>query len=214
MDLPLLILAGIPRGVYLRHKDFTPEVAGWKVIPVNSHTEHTDLSNSWEEVQQIANNSNSSAHIFAFHAWIQGRERFKRDVYARHRLVWLEKQMLTNYGESVFNEELQRLANFETEWCSRIRPNAPNESLILPESTFSPNKVFRDIWKRAQYVGIKHDNLDSIEALLNSFRQDHMKNDVWIDRREFKDTCIAVKVVMFYAHILSVFPNITKYFIR
>jgi hypothetical protein len=184
MDLPLLILAGIPRGVYIRHKDFTPEVAGWNLIMVNSRSERADLSNSWEEVQELANNAVISAHIFSFHTSIEGRERFEKDVYSRHRLVWLEKEMLSYYGNPEFNEELQRLANFESEWCSRVRPNAPNECLILPESTFSPNKAFRDTWKRSQRVRINFDNLDSIESLLNSFRQDHMKNDTWLDRRE------------------------------
>ena len=70
---------------------------------INSRSKRPDLSNSWEEVFREADLAEEGAHIFAFHSYEEGGDRFEEAVYARHRLIWLEKDLLQQYGSSRFN---------------------------------------------------------------------------------------------------------------
>jgi len=185
MESPLLILAGIPWAVFTRHRDFRLELPGWRVVTVKSRSSRTaTLSKSWDGVLVEANLADYGAHIFAFHACIDERERFERDVYARHRLVWLEKRLLSVYGETAFQSEMQRLADFEMTWRARVRPCSVREALVLPESSFSTNEAMAQVWERAQRVSTTHGDIESIEALFNHFRQLHHKSGCWQDRKE------------------------------
>jgi hypothetical protein len=181
---PLLILAGIPRGIYLRQKDFSPQADGWDIVTVVSRSEHADVSKSWTTVVHTADEASDGAHIFAFHSLEQDRPRFNRTISSRHRLIWLDKTLLAEYGQPNFNYTLQRLVDFEMQWRNLVRPNSVGEPLVLPEPSFSTEGKYKGVWHRAQWVTTTSDTLTVVGELVSSFQSHYGKAGKWIDERE------------------------------
>ncbi len=55
-------------------------------------------------------------HILAFHWQEDERSTFVPDIYARHRLVWLDRSALASYGRKEFMDYLNKVVSFEESW--------------------------------------------------------------------------------------------------
>ena len=181
--MPLSFLTGIPQPLGLRYRSFSPSIPGWQVVVVPSPQKEISITQSWLDVLQRADSADEAgAHILAFHSRIQDRDKFERDIYGRHRLVWLDSQRVGSYGTEQFTEYIRNLLDFEGRWREAVRPSNPRDALILPEPSFEPDGAFRDVWKRAQRLASGRDFLERVSALLSSFRDRHYSNGVWQDR--------------------------------
>lgn len=180
-----LILAGISQGVVQRHKGYRPELDGWDLVLCHSRKAKSDLWSCWGEVLTLARESpDSGAHIFAFHNVASERREFERDIYARHRLIWLDQSSLAFYGTDRFTDTLQELARFEEEWRARLRPEDVRSALMLPEITFETVSNLDALWKRAQKVRRGRDDILKVRKLMEHFRTDHYRKGLWNDRRQ------------------------------
>lgn len=179
-----LILAGVPRGVFLRNKSFQVAVPGWKVVWVKSKSDRVDVTNSWADVVAAADETEDGAHILAFHSNQDSRAQFEDDIYARHRLIWLDKALLREYGSQSFNEALIHIAGFERDWREHIRPAHHGDPMILPESAFRPFGGFDDTWIRVQRVRDGWDDLTKLRTRLDRFTARHRILDGWFDSRD------------------------------
>lgn len=184
--MPRLIVAGISQGVVQRHKGvYRPELDGWEVIFCHSMKFKSDLGSCWGEVLTLANQSPSSGtHIFAFNYIEDERPKFKRDIYARHRLIWLDQSSLAFYGTDRFTDTLRERTRFEEEWRATLRPEDVRSALMLPETTFEANSNLDALWKRAQNVRRGRDDILQVGKLMEHFRTYHYRRGLWIDRRQ------------------------------
>ena len=180
-----LIVAGISQGVVQRHKGaYQPELDGWEVILCHSMKFKSDLRSCWSDVLTLANQAPiGGTHIFAFHYQESARPDFERDVYARHRLIWLQQSSLADYGTERFTNTLREVARFEEEWRASLRPEDVRAALILPEKTFEARPNVDALWKRAQKVRRGSDDVLRVSKLMERFRTEHYLKGCWIDLR-------------------------------
>ncbi len=180
-----LIVAGVPQGVYRRNKGYSPTIAGWELqfCPSKDHS-RANLQGSLARLQQMADEADEpGAHILAFH-WIEDeRGELTRQFHARHRICWLETQLLRVYGQDAFTEHIARLAAFEDEWRSEIRPMDVKAPLMLPERCFVASGPVSDLWHRAQVVSISRDKIPAVRKLAERFTNTHSRSSHWIDER-------------------------------
>ncbi len=182
--MPLMIVAGMPQPVLIRSKGFCPSIPGWDVYLAYSRGRKADLQSCWKGVRSVADAApNDGVHIFAYHHIESERGKFERTVYARHRLVWLERSTLALFGCDEFTGLLSQLACFESIWREQVRPRGTGSALVLPECTFSPSRRFEGIWRRAHRVRIGHDSTQRIAAEIRLFKSHHFLKGAWVDRR-------------------------------
>ena len=180
--MPLSFLAGIPKPIGLRYRGYSPSIPGWQVVVVPSPLKEVSVTQSWSDVLQRADSADEAgAHILAFHSRIQDREKYERDIYGRHRLVWLDSQRLGSYGTEQFTEYIRNLLDFEGWWREAVRPSNYRDALVLPEPSFEPDGALKDVWKRAQRLVTGRDHLESVSALIGNFRDRHYSDGVWQD---------------------------------
>ncbi len=184
---PLLILAGVPRPVFNRHRLYSPALKGWEiaVFPAQ-HRRSADLRTCWSDVMSAADGANEEGvHILAFHFSVDQHSRFESELRDRHRLIWMDRQSLTSYGTDSFTQTLQTRADFEMRWRCELRPRSARSGLVLPESSFTPVAAAK-IWQRVRRVTATHDDVGTIAALTRHFRQRHWKRRLWRDARDLE----------------------------
>ena len=178
-----LIIAGVPQSVYLRNKTFQPEVLGWHVRLCNSRDGRASIRGSLAELLRMADESDDEgSHILAFHSREEERGELFEKFSGFHRLCWLEKALLGTYGQPEFNESIRRLADFELSWRSELRPKDVKAALVLPQSSFVPDREVKDLWHRAQTVSTRKDEIAAVVRLNQLFQSVHWKGTHWLDR--------------------------------
>lgn len=144
----------------------------------------------WSNVLRIADeSSHDGAHIVAVHNVASQRPLFETDVFARHRLLWIDQEeMFKCYGTAAFTTILEEKIDFEERWRAELRPTI-DKPLMLPHSVFKAKGRPSAIWERAQNVRIGFDDMDDINSLIQHFRKRyHTKEGYWVDEegRRFK----------------------------
>ena len=181
--MPISLLAGVPKPIGQRHRGYLPSISGWQVIVVPSPAKEVSVNPSWDAILQHADSADEAgAHILAFHSKIPDRGKFEKSVYGRHRLVWLDSQLLNLYGSVQFTQHIQDILDFEDQWRELIRPSNTRHALILPEPSFQPDSALSTAWSRVQRLVREKDSLERVSAQINAFRRRHYSNSVWQDR--------------------------------
>ena len=186
--LPLLILAGVPYDSWDYHKPrFRPSFEGWavRIIPSQNrkHGKRDDLSKCWKHVLVEADRaSEHGVHILAFHWREDERSTFVSDIYARHRLVWLDRSSLRSYGRKEFLDYLNKVVSFEESWRRELRPRDVRGAPILPETSFTTSGQHRQMWRRCDRVGIEVDDVEEVSKLITGFRQRHYARGLCTDQ--------------------------------
>jgi len=103
-------------------------------------------------------------HVFAFHKKESARPQLRRVFGDFQRIIWLGTSQLQIYGEKPFDDEIQKLLEFEERWRSRLRPNSHRDVLILPETSFSPKKPFDALWRRNRDICLTVDEINRLET--------------------------------------------------
>jgi len=177
-----LIIAGIGQGAATMHKTYSLDIPGWEVTFCHSMKFKTDLVTCWKDVMRHANElRHGGAHIFAFHNVHSMRKDFESHVYARHRMVWLDPNLIRDYGTSLFTDAVRRLVEFEELWRNIVRPRDTRSPLVLPEAVFEASPRVRHVWRLAQKVQHDDDRTAEVTQLLQSFRQEHYLKRYWRD---------------------------------
>ncbi len=178
------IICGIPIGVYMRSKSYAPTISDWEFKIFSAHG---NIATNWTDVLQCAEMTTEDAvHIFAYEQNKKIRETCERDISGKHRLVWLEGSVLKHFATHEFDEAMTELCEFEREWRNQIRPADQRHPLILPEGSFETDRAHGQMWRRAQTVNRAHDDIFTIEKLIQSFRRTYRitesKKTGWLDR--------------------------------
>ena len=185
---PLLIVAGVPQGLMVRYKGYELKLDGWNVRVLPSRTSSSaNLKSCWADVIRMAHDADlDGAHILAYHPRQSDRPFFQRDIGTRHRLGWLDKDVINTYGTDTFGEIIERLSNFEQKWRKALRPRGVNSPLMLPESSFVPITC-GEMWKRVRRISVGHDDMTKVQRLVEEFRRRHYRRGVWCDlnQRQF-----------------------------
>jgi len=187
-SLPLLILAGVPFDSWDHHNKqrFRPSFEGWtvRIIP-SQNRKRDDLSKCWQYVLVEADRAGEQGvHILAFHWREDERSTFVPDIYARHRLVWLDRAALPSYGRKAFVDYISEVVSFEESWRRDLRPRDVRRALILPETSFTTSGQHKQLWRRCHRVGIEVDDVEEVSKLVRGFRQRHYARGFWTDQRQ------------------------------
>ena len=172
----------------VRHKGYELRIVGWDVRVLPSRTSSSaDLSTCWADVIEMAHEAGiDGAHILAYHPRQSDRPRFQLDVRARHRLGWLDKSVIKEYGTAAFAEGIERLSKFEQKWRKALRPESVGDALMLPESSFD-SITCGDMWRRVRNLSICHDDITRVRDLVKEFTRRHYQRGIWCDlnQRQF-----------------------------
>ena len=142
-----------------------------------------DLHSCWNDVLSMADDDESGAHIFAYHLRENEHRYFNQEMRNRHRLVWMDRATLRNFGSERYTETLEKHVEFESQWRNKIRPRNTSAAPLLPETSFVP-KSRRDMWRRIRAVCLNNDDLGRVKGLIDDFRQIHYKRGgYWEDDR-------------------------------
>lgn len=180
--MPLLILAGLPLPVINRNKRYRPIVANWKIsiIPARN-PKRGDLFSCWNEVLSLADTADDDGvHILAYHFMESDYPKFFEQLYDRHRLIWLQKDAIREYGGETFTKLINCIAQFETQWRMKLRPRGVDAATLLPETSFTPIGL-SDMWRRVRTVGVSRDSINQVSSLVGKFRDLHYIKGTWRD---------------------------------
>jgi hypothetical protein len=183
---PLLIIAGIPQGIYIRHKRYLPKVRGWQIalIPSRDHA-RANLSTCLDDILSMADRASSDGvHVVAAHYIDDEQPALTKWFYARHRVMWMDRSYLRVYGTPKFDDYIQAVSDFESEWRLSLRPLAVKDALMLPECAFVAASEVRELWRRSQVVSPSRDNIPAVTKLAEKFSAAHLRAATWIDERE------------------------------
>lgn len=199
--MPLIILAGIPLPIFNRKKGYLPVVPGWQVSLIPSRdSKRADLRSCWKEVIAAADGSDyHGAHIFGFHDRESEHPVIQKKLHDRHRLIWMNRDSISNYGSDGFTKELESLIEFENIWRKDLMPQGVDAPHLLPESTFTPVN-YGDIWLRVRLVTSSRDDVDRIVSRLGHFRLSHYRKGVWKDDNSLEFRVAADKHGLFDQH--------------
>ena len=178
-----LIIAGLPTSVTNRHKGYVPQVPDWCIQVVASRdSRKPDLRSCWKEVLAAASEDGQGTHVFAYHHQEDEYPKFNKEMHDRHRLVWMDRHTLIDYGSGTYTQMIEDHLDFESRWRDKLRPRGVDAPGILPESSFSP-KQYEDMWSRIRSVGVRKDDLERVLTLVRGFRKTHYDNGRWVDSR-------------------------------
>ena len=147
------------------------------------------MHSCWNDVISVADEAEDGAHIFAYHYLGKDHGKFRKLLYDRHRLIWMDLDTLNEYGSEEYWEMIQEQADFEVQWRRHLRPKGPDAASFLPQPSFSPINATQ-MWERIRLVNAQHDDLTSVARLLVLFRNTHYRNGIWKDAKgiQFKAT--------------------------
>lgn len=186
---PMLLIAGIPKALIRRNREYKLNVTGWDTRIIPSQDKGATLASYWKRVLAAADGHGpEGVHIIGFHhLGDDDRRSFEKNVGDKHRLIWLSNQLLALYGTDEFGDFILSHAQFEEQWREKIRPQRIASALLLPESSFTP-VVASKIWYRTRRVTPSRDDLTAITRLLDDFRQRHLvgSRSVWKDGRDLE----------------------------
>lgn len=171
----------MPLGLFNRYRTYSPSISGWdiRVVPTSGNSR---LKSCWSQVVELAESGDSAGtHIVAYHPREDDRLEFQDDVNARHRLIWLTKPEISLYGWPQFDQTLADIAEFEDSWRDQLRPTKTSDALVLPETSFASERLFRGMWRRVQRVHMAADDLDEIEDLITQFDKTYWYQNAWRD---------------------------------
>lgn len=181
--MPLLVIAGIPGAVIKRNRGYVPQLDNWDVTIIASRdNRNADLMSCWRSVLSRADQSQHGAHIFAYHKREDEYPGFRRNMHDRHRLVWMERRTIGDFGTVKFSDMLRQHIQFESEWRYKLRPQGVDDASLLPEVSFIA-KSCENMWTRIRSVRLNRDSLDRIGVLVREFRKTHYRRGYWEDSR-------------------------------
>ena len=129
----------------------------------------------------LANDYEHGTHIFAYHFHEKKYRDFNRAMRDRHRLIWMKKYTLNEFGSDKYSAMIQEQVDFESQWCEKLRPRSVSDSSLLPETSFSP-KTCKDMWSRIRSIHLdKKDDLNVVYKLILHFRETHYNKGCWED---------------------------------
>ena len=180
---PLALIAGIPRGLYMRQKQ--PKCDGWQVQVVPSeHQRKADLRSIWKRVMHRADESDADGvHLLLAHHRDDERSHFEQMICGSCRVIWISRELSRRYGTGEFKEEISAALQFEDRWRATIRPTI-DSPLLLPETAFSASRSVVDMWRRAMKVRRGRDGLEAVQKVVGRFKRLHRKETIWRDTRE------------------------------
>lgn len=180
---PLALIAGIPRGLYMRQKQ--PKCDGWQVQVVPSeHQRKADLRSIWKRVMHRADESDADGvHLLLAHHRDDERSHFEQMICGSCRVIWISRELSRRYGTGEFKEEISAALQFEDRWRATIRPTI-DSPLLLPETAFSTSRSVVDMWRRAMKVRRGRDGLDDVQKVVDRFKHLHRKAMIWRDCRD------------------------------
>ena len=170
--MPRLIVAGISSQLAKKHKNYDPGLPRmWQFLVFKSDYDKPVLQTCWPRVIECANeSSHGGAHILAFHHRREERRRFEDEVFAKHRLLWVDIRQMHSYGKPDFAGILLKLVEFEEQWRKSLRPTK-DSPLMLPQAVFKARGEEAQIWARAQAVRRDNDTINDVGSLIRKFRQ-------------------------------------------
>ena len=171
--MPLLIIAGIPAAVISRNRGYMPQSDDWDICLIPSrHKKRADLNSCWKQVLRRASGDNQGTHVFAYHYREDEYPDFNSRMHDRHRLVWMERSTLRDFGSHLYSEMIGEYLDFERSWRDMLRPRGVDFPGLLPESSFLP-KNHHGMWSRIRSVRLNKDNLERVSSLVRHFRDSH-----------------------------------------
>lgn len=181
-----LIVAGVPRPLFDRNRNYAPAVDGWLVSVNPAVGRVADLKTCWDAVLREVFREASAylPHVAATHHDFNERRSFEQSAYLKFRLIWIEPRELSSYGTPRFTEMIQRIAAFEAEWSDYLQPRDAKNPALLPEGTFDPASKVADLWRRVQRVSPgSTDTLDRVRGVRRLFEREHRVKAGWLDQR-------------------------------
>ena len=131
------------------------------------------LDSCWSDVLTLAHGATGEgAHIIAFHPRESDRPSFERYLRDRHRISWLDKNTIQQYGTCVFTERVREISQFELSWRDKLRPSI-SSALMLPEPSFVPHSACANMWTRVRRVSLERDDLHRVRGVVDQFTIRH-----------------------------------------
>ena len=158
-------------------------MSGWQVslIPSRESKLKANLYSCWKEVLSAADGADDhGAHIFGFHDRESDYPDIRRELHDRHRLIWMHRGSIFNYGTDAFTKEIESLSNFENVWRKHLMPRGVDAPQLLPEPSFTPINC-KDMWERVRVVSAGRDDVCRIASLIAHFRSSHYHRGAWRD---------------------------------
>ena len=160
-----------------------PVVEDWQVhLVISRDKRKPDLRSCWTEVLEKASGEHQGTHIFAYHHREDEYPTFNSEMRDRHRLVWMTRDTLNDYGSDAYTQMIENHLDFERKWRNELRPQGVDAAGILPEKSFSPKK-YKDMWSRMRSVRLNKDDVERVSTLVRGFRETHYFKGRWEDSR-------------------------------
>jgi hypothetical protein len=191
------ILAGIPVGYVVTARSALSKVAylhsTWSIKFVPSSRKEPEVSEKLVQQALGLAAQSAEAHVIGFSA-----QRSRQDISDRiksfFRFRWFDHSLLRYLGSSDPSEFVRGITSVleeESEWAKCVKPKDTSSPLLLPESSFVPERAQLNLWRHAYAYG-DAGNIIGAEKAIKSFEKSHnrkvnsgsFRSYKWIDRKD------------------------------